>query len=189
MEITTPSGSKTQIITLGHKGKFIGVVGVFKTGNPANPYRFRYQRVEMTEDFITPEAKEKDHPILDLMEAYTKELKDKGYLESHGRVQHPLQVMPEVKGLRNPGTPEYAGSDKCKKCHANMPTRYGKNRSTPTPIRHWSTRSGQATGIRSRMHHLPHGWIGIRSGYVNEKQTPKLKNVGCESCHGPSSLH
>ncbi len=30
-------GSKTLVITLGHKGKFIGVVGVYKTGNPANP--------------------------------------------------------------------------------------------------------------------------------------------------------
>jgi mono/diheme cytochrome c family protein len=28
-----------------------------------------------------------------------------------------------------------------------------------------------------------------QTGYVNEKKTPHLKNVQCESCHGPASLH
>jgi Cytochrome c554 and c-prime len=28
-----------------------------------------------------------------------------------------------------------------------------------------------------------------QTGYVNEKKTSHLKNVQCESCHGPASLH
>jgi hypothetical protein len=33
--------------------------------------------------------------------------------------------------------------------------------------------------------------VGFRNrhGFVNAKATPVLINVGCESCHGPSSLH
>ena len=31
--------------------------------------------------------------------------------------------------------------------------------------------------------------FGYKTGFANEKDTPKLKDVGCESCHGPGSLH
>jgi hypothetical protein len=31
--------------------------------------------------------------------------------------------------------------------------------------------------------------FAFRSGFANEKATPHLKDVGCESCHGPSQLH
>ena len=31
--------------------------------------------------------------------------------------------------------------------------------------------------------------FGYQSGFASAEKTPKLKNVGCESCHGPGSLH
>src|SRR5207244_3142153 len=31
--------------------------------------------------------------------------------------------------------------------------------------------------------------FGIDSGFKNEKQSAHLKDVGCESCHGPGSEH
>ncbi|OGQ98184.1 MAG: cytochrome C [Deltaproteobacteria bacterium RIFOXYD12_FULL_57_12] len=30
---------------------------------------------------------------------------------------------------------------------------------------------------------------GKPSGFVSPEQTPELKNVGCEACHGPGRLH
>ena len=68
------TGSETLIVSLGRKGKFIGVIGVYKTGKANKPFDFAYERVELTEDFLTPEAKEKGHPIVELMETYAREL-------------------------------------------------------------------------------------------------------------------
>jgi hypothetical protein len=189
VEVTTRGGSKTLVITLGHKGKFIGVVGVFKTGNPANPCTFRYRRVELTEDFLTPEADRKDHPIGKLMESYTRDLKDKNYLELYGQRAHKLQALPEVEGLRKPGQATYVGSEKCKKCHdyaydvwKHSPHSHAYD--TLVKAQHPSNRQYDPECIVCHT-----VGFGFQTGYVNEKQTPGLKNVGCESCHGPASLH
>src|SRR5262249_36888878 len=88
VKVTTKAGSDSLLITVGHKGKFIGVVGVWKTGDPKAPFRFRYERVELSEDFLTPADKVKDHPIVALMEEYTKKLRDDRYLEKYGQVRH-----------------------------------------------------------------------------------------------------
>ena len=49
LEVINRIGAKSQVIALGHKGKYIGVVGVYKTGNAGQPFTFRYTNVEMTE--------------------------------------------------------------------------------------------------------------------------------------------
>jgi hypothetical protein len=189
VEVTTKGGSKTFVITLGHKGKFIGVVGVFKTGNPANPCTFRYERVEMTEDFLTPKGQEKDHPILELMEKYTQELRDKNFLEKYGQVRHELQILPAVDGLRKPCQATYVGSDKCKKCHE-----YAYDVWKTSPHSHAYQTLAKAERPSNRQYDpecIVCHTVGysFQSGYINETRTPNLKNVGCESCHGPASLH
>ena len=35
----------------------------------------------------------------------------------------------------------------------------------------------------------PTKFFPYQSGYLSEKETPKLINVGCEDCHGPGQLH
>jgi hypothetical protein len=188
-EVKHPTGKKTLVITLGHKGKFIGAVGVFKTSNPGDPYRFDYQRAEMTEDFLTKSADEKGHPIIELMEAYTKKLRDENYLVKYGQVRHQLQVLPPVAGLFKPGTVEYVGSDACKKCHEHA-YQVWKN----SPHSHAYKTLVNANRPSNRQYDpeciVCHTvGFGINTGYVNETKTPKLKDVGCESCHGPASRH
>ncbi len=35
----------------------------------------------------------------------------------------------------------------------------------------------------------PTNFFPYQSGYLSEKETPKLINVGCDDCHGPGQLH
>jgi hypothetical protein len=35
----------------------------------------------------------------------------------------------------------------------------------------------------------PTKFFPYQSGYLSEKETPLLTNVGCENCHGPGQMH
>ncbi len=179
---------KTLVAALGHKGKNIGVVGVFRSGNPARPYELRYQLVEMSEAFLTPKESRKDHPIVQMMEEYTRELKDRNYLGKYYQVNHPLQVA--VKDREGKAVvPLYVGSDKCKKCHTSayeiwQKTPHSHAYQTLVTEPYPSNRQYDAECIVCHT-----VGFGYRGGFTDAAKTPHLENVGCESCHGPGSEH
>ena len=83
-----------------------------------------------------------------------------------------------------PKTAKFVGTGKCRLCHLkeyktwkktkhakNFNTLQGPERSDPKCVK------CHVTGF------------GKPGGFVSEKETPKMKNVGCESCHGPGSAH
>lgn len=169
----------TMIVAVGHKGKYVGVVGVFrdKAGKPS----FRYQLVGMTEEFLTPDDQEKNHPIQKLMEDYTRELKASDYLSKYSQTRHPIQIdYPEAT---------YVGSDKCKRCHAEA---YAVWEKTPHAHAHDTLVDATKPSLRQFdgeciVCHVV--GFGYKGGFTSEEATPKLKHVGCESCHGPGSAH
>jgi hypothetical protein len=184
---------------VGRKGKWVGVVGVYLTGRADRPFTFRYQAVEMTPDFVTPRGTEKDNPILQLMEQYTAELRGDlkrfpggDYLARYSQGKHLLQAMAPVKGLRNPGKPgdpTYVGSEKCKRCleHAFdvwKKTPHSHAYKTLVDARRPSNRQYDPECVVC--HTVGFGYEG---GFKDAVRTPNLKDVGCESCHGPASLH
>lgn len=176
-------GGETMVLTVGHKGQHLGVVGAFRTGNPNQPYQLRYHLVRVDPEFETPKGKEKDHPMMQLMEQYAKEVKDGNYLAQYKKTTHEIQTL-----LPKP-MPEYAGSDSCQACHAhaykvwkNSPHSHAFN--TLEKSQHPSLR--QYDGECLVCHTVGFKYKG---GFVNEKETPDLKDVGCESCHGPASEH
>jgi hypothetical protein len=189
-DVTNPeTKQRSLVISVGRKGKHLGVVGVWRTGKAGQPFEYRYQMVDMSEDFLTAPGKEKDHPILKLMEEYTAELKAKDYLNHYSQRKHLLQVMDEVKGLKKPGTPTYVGSAACKGCHKKAYKVWEKSAhahayKTLVDARRPSNRQYDPECIVC--HTVGFGYQG---GYKDEKKTPLLKDVGCESCHGPGSLH
>jgi hypothetical protein len=184
-------GIRNYIFCLGRKGKSIGVLGVYRNGPN---FRFKYQLVEMSEDYQTPPDEEARQPIMKLMEDYTRELKTKDYLKNYRQVEHVLQAMDPVPGLRNPApsgqvAPTYIGSEKCKKCHEHAyaiwkASPHSHAYQTLVEAKHPSLR--QYDGECIVCHTVG---FGYKTGFTNEKETPHLENVGCESCHGPGSLH
>jgi hypothetical protein len=179
------SGKRNYVFRLGHKGKYVGVLGVYRNG------QFKYKLVEMSEDYLTPKEEEENHPIIKLMEDYTRELKDKNYLARYGQSKHMLQALPPVAELDEPGDgkPTYVGSEACRNCHRSA---YKVWKETPHSHAYQTLVDARRPSLRQHdgecivCHTVGFGYT---SGFTNEQQTPKLKNVGCESCHGPGSLH
>jgi hypothetical protein len=84
----------------------------------------------------------------------------------------------------------YVGSQKCAECHEENFQRFIKH--SPKSRSYRSIRRMER-GLTSRekrhcydCHTTGHGRPG---GFVSLAKTPQLKNIGCESCHGPGSGH
>jgi hypothetical protein len=175
---------KTMIVPgLGHKGKNIGVVGVWPTGKADKPFELRYQQIRLGEEFLTPKDQEKDHPITKLLEEYAKQVKSDDYL-----AKYPHTGLQEIQ-RKFPGA-KFVGSSACKTCHKESykvweGSKHAKAyeklvaKGKPENLRQFD---GECVVCHT---------IGYKdqTGFVNEKDSPKLINVGCESCHGPGSPH
>jgi hypothetical protein len=174
------------IVQVGHKGKSVGIVAVYPGSGPGG-YELRYHRAEMSEDLQTPKGREAGHPVLDLMEAYTKTMRDKDYLGRYvdRKVPHKLQI--KYKDA------EYVGSKDCKSCH---PSAYKKWAETPhahayqtlidttrPSLRQYDAECVvcHVTGFRFK--------TGFTGDEKDKENFTRLKDVGCESCHGPASMH
>jgi hypothetical protein len=167
---------------LGHKGKNIGVLGVYRTENPKKPFEMHYQLVRLGEEYLTPKDEEKTHPIIKLMEEYTKELKTGDYLHKYPN-NRPIPA--DFKGL----DAQYVGSDKCKKCHEHAYKIWKDSKhfhAYQTLVDATRPANRQFDGECIVCH-----TVGFtqKSGFVDMDKTPNLINVGCESCHGPGSEH
>lgn len=173
----------TMIVSVGHKGRYVGVVGANRTGNPTQPFELRYELVALDPEYETAKGKDADNPIHALLQGYAEEVKNGNYLAKYIRNgKHEVQVAyPEAT---------YVGSEKCKKCHEHA---YEVWKNSPHPHA-YETLCTKATRPNLRQYdgecvvcHVT--GFGFSSGFQSEKETPKLVGVGCESCHGPSGLH
>ena len=113
---------KTMIVPgLGHKGKNIGVVGVWRTGKSDKPFELRYQQVRLGEEFLTHKDKEKEHPITKLMEEYAKEVQTGDYLSKYPQSRmHPLHGVFKDDEENKDKEVKYVGSGACRQCHKEV---------------------------------------------------------------------
>lgn len=170
----------TVIIELGHKGRYVGLVGAFRpAGN--GPLELHYQLVPMAEEYETPEGKDDQNPELGLLEEYARKVKEKNYLAEYPKIPHPDQNA--FKGAT------YVGSAACQKCHPhayqvwqNSPHSHAYD--TLTKAKRPSLR--QYDGECIKCHVVGFDYQG---GFTDEVKTAFLKDNGCENCHGPGSLH
>jgi len=107
----------------------------------------------------------------------------------------PAQPLPEVKSNDNvvllPSKPnvkgdvDYVGNSACIKCHGSA---YKKWASTPH-AKSFETLVEKKEQMTTRCLRCHATGYGKKSGFLDEKSTPSLKEVGCETCHGPGKDH
>jgi hypothetical protein len=171
-------GTKTHLIEVGEKGMAAVVLGFYDT--PAR--MVRYERVFLDSRYTAAPEMQK------LMLSY------EGGLES-AQEKEGLKGL-GIRPMSNPRAEllgAYVGSAKCESCHEES-------------YRVWK-KSKHATAYKTLVQAKPSrnfdpeclachviGWdpaqfTPYEGGYWNDKKTPELISVGCESCHGPGGAH
>lgn len=184
VRVKHPGGKETLVLGVGHKGRYVGVLGLYKKpGGGFDTPRWELVQLEEKAPFLTTPDKEATHPVVNLLENYTKELKAKDYLAQVPQLKHPAQVAFDGK------VPSYVGSERCKKCHERAYEIWEK-----TPHAHAYPTLETATRPSNRQYDpeciVCHTvGFGYHTGFRSADTTPLLKNVGCESCHGPCGDH
>lgn len=168
-------GTNSQMIQVGTKGMYVGVVGLFN--DPQKP--FRYERVALDARF------EDSEEMLRLLASYQKQLETLG-LEGLG-----IRPQPHNSGH------SFVGSAACAECHSEAYEVWENSKhshATDTLVhpperfevpRHFDPEclACHVTGWN------PELYLPYRSGYLGLDLTPNMKSVGCENCHGPGSHH
>lgn len=167
----------TLIIGVGHKGRYVGLVGAYRK---ENGFDLHYQLVAMDPDLKTPAGKEAENPVLALFDKYTQEVKEGNYLSQYPKVPHPVQIsLPNAT---------YVGSDRCKKCH---PSAYKVWKESPHSHAWNSLVGARRPALREfdgecvKCHVVG---FDYKSGFPNGN-VALLKDNGCENCHGPCGEH
>jgi len=189
--IVCPSESDEPMV-VGEANKRPLVFSVGRFGRYISGLQITEDRGQKTEDRgqITEAAGGEDKPILSfftipveedleeeaslvqLYKDYQQLVRERNLLE-----KYPRFILPD--GL------EYAGSESCKSCHEYE---YGKwSRNVHAHAYSILERAGSQFDPECVFCHV----VGMEyeSGFVSEQKTGHLKNVGCESCHGPGSEH
>lgn len=188
--VPEPIGN-TWLISLGHKGKYVGLVGVYPQPE-GKPLDLKYQLVALSPYFEPP--KDKTNPAREMMRDYVLRVHNSNLLASWPKSSHPIQLeQPEAK---------YVGAVACKDCHKSA---YGMWSASPHAHAYKALiekgepvatreRKGQSTLLIGRQFdpdcvRCHTTGFDYKTGYVNEETTPHLLGNQCENCHGPASLH
>ena len=99
-----------------------------------------------------------------------------------GILLFPLSAQAEEKA--------YVGSEVCSNCHQEQYdsfSKYSKKADSFSSIKKMEEKLSPEEYKKCFKCHTT--GYGKNGGFVSETRTPGLKNPGCESCHGPGSVH
>jgi hypothetical protein len=167
------NGGKTLLISVGTKGKYVGVVGLFN--DPKQKYR--YQRVTLS-DRYTGDA----DPMRKLIEDdFQDMLKQAGVVESFPRRNF-------VGGT--PGA-TYVGAEACKTCHPGTVAKWAATKHAHAFEDIVKDPKGERSDHQFDAECISCHTTGFEynSGWKSAEATPYLKGNQCENCHGPASKH
>lgn len=163
---------RTRLMYVGDQGKNLGEVRLFfnaQRGIASTQRATIYLGTEWPED---PD-------LLRLMERTKAAVNDEN--RARTEAQSPFASAPPVA----PGQAGFTGSERCAECHEQE-------------VDVWKgtahAHAFQAL-VKANQDYNP-GCLGCHTmgygapgGFVSPQMTPKLRDVGCEACHGPSSRH
>jgi hypothetical protein len=162
-------------VEVGEKGKYAIAIGLFDDAD----HPIRYQRVPLDSRF------KNSSDVMQAMQFYQNELKKSG-LQGLG-----IKAIPNRRTAEN-GT--YVGSKACADCHDESQKIWKKSRHAQA----WKSLAETAKPARTfdpeciACHVVgwsPAEFLPYEKGFLSEKETPHLIDVGCESCHGPGEHH
>jgi hypothetical protein len=174
----------TTIVRVGHRGRWIGVIGAYRTANPARPFELYFETVPLGEEYETAKGKEANHPILKLLDGYAEQVKAQDFLK-----RTPQAPVPVPASLGNVKL-SFVGSQACATCHAADFARWQKSKHEHA----FDALTKVASKPALRQHdpecvscHVT--GFGLKGGYDGAMATRQFRNVNCENCHGPGSAH
>jgi hypothetical protein len=84
----------------------------------------------------------------------------------------------------------YVGAEMCKGCHEKEHKSFTGHSKMSASFKALEIRKKGLTGEEIKKCYECHTTgYGKPGGFKSEAETPDLKNLGCESCHGPGSSH
>ena len=166
MIIGSPS-RRPLVFSVGRYGRYICRLQIEKA-RVRDRFKFKFTAIPVNEDL------EPDAALVDLYKSYQQIVRDSNLLE-----RHPRYVLPN--GLK------YVGSESCSSsdCHAYEYVEWMDNAHASAYV------TLEEVGSQYDPECVACHVVGMdyESGFVSEQQTPLLKDVGCENCHGPGSEH
>ncbi len=162
--IVDRSRKKPLVISVGKFGEY--VTRLLLQVKPDNTVAIGFSDIAIVESYPSDEA------LVDLYKFYQTLVRDEGLLDK-------VPQVPLPDGL------QYTGSKKCQTCHeyeyAQWSTKlHAKAYPTLVKVDH------QYDPECVQCHVIG---LGYETGFKNESSPEDLRNVGCESCHGPGSQH
>lgn len=173
------------LVTVGHKGKHVGVVGVW----PGERDKLKFELVDLVAGRFSDDS--------EAMHARMQEYQ-------HRLSANRDEIFSDLASTAHPSGSQFTGAKTCGECHTKA---FAKWSTTPHAKAFESLSRGrkgkEATWI-SRVNdpeclvcHVT-GWhpqhdrpfeSRFDSGYKSEEETPQLMGQQCENCHGPGSRH
>jgi len=182
--IVTTGKHTTQIIQVGVKGMYAGIIGIFEKNGTKS---LKYERVPMDARF---------EDAVEMRKAFLKYQNDLKLLWERGELE-------DIKPRRHPSGSKYVGSAVCADCHDaeydiwadgidgnGGPHERATRDLTDPGERTWVKRnfdpecvSCHATGWNPQLYYP------YETGFTDILAHDHLSGNGCENCHGPGSAH
>jgi hypothetical protein len=153
------------IFSMGRYGRHVVRLKISDEGQQAGP-TLQFSTQTVSEDLSS-------HPdLVALYKDYQQIVADSGLLSQHPKVSLPKDL-------------EYVGSKACRQCH-----RFEHEKAVPQKhAQAYATleKAGSHLDPECVVCHV----VGLdyESGFISIQESPELKDVGCEVCHGPGSEH